>query len=190
VVQPTAAGLWGDGEHHDVVWDFAVATADRLRTDPDRLHFMGFSQGGLLSFAMLCAHADDVASIAPAAGSGCFTAESSPSVDRPIFYMTGTADLIHPFGLMGLPMRDTVLASSDYGAPTPVGSGTGYQATRYTTSAGIDFEFWQHDYEAGDLLRGHCLPVPDGSGIYRCDDAEFDYSQQALRFFAAHPRTH
>src|SRR4029079_11246322 len=45
VVQPTAAGLGGDGGHDDVLWEFAQATAYVLHTDPDRLHFMGFSQG-------------------------------------------------------------------------------------------------------------------------------------------------
>src|SRR5215831_10103086 len=72
VVQPTAAGLWGTGDNDDVIWDFANATAAVLHTDPDRLHFMGFSQGAILTFHMLCAHADAIASIGPDSGNGCF----------------------------------------------------------------------------------------------------------------------
>jgi pimeloyl-ACP methyl ester carboxylesterase len=85
VVQPSAPGLpatWGLGEHDDVVWDFVVATADLLDTDPDRLHFMGFSQGSMMSFRMLCAHADAIASIAPDSGGDCFTVGGTPAVER------------------------------------------------------------------------------------------------------------
>jgi hypothetical protein len=189
VVQPTATGLWGDGMHYDVIWDFAVATADRLNTDPDRLHFMGFSQGALMSFDMLCAHSDAIASIAPASGDGCFGGGAGPAIERPILYMTGTNDNIHPWLLFGLPVRDAILASGSFGTQTAIGSGTGYQATRWTTPVGTAFEFWQHDYVTGDfLLAGHCLPVPNGTGPYRCQQPEFDYSAEALRFFMAHPR--
>lgn len=190
VVQPTAAGLWGDGTHDDVVWDFALATLDRLHADPDRVHFMGFSQGAILTFHMLCAHADAIASIAPDSGNGCFGSGSAPSIARPILYVQGTADNIQPWWLFGPPVRDAILAAAAYGAPTPISAGSAYSATRWTTTSGIDFEFWQHDYNTGDFLGGHCLPVPNGIGPFRCPNAEFDYSEQVLRFFVAHSRGH
>lgn len=188
VVQPTASGLWGDGGHDDVLWAFAQATAYVLHTDPDRLHFMGFSQGAILTFHMLCAHADAIASIAPDSGNGCFGSSGTPSAQRPVLYVQGTSDNVQPFSIFGGPVRDAILGTWDFGAPTTIGSGAGFVATRWTTSTGTAFEFWQHDYRAGDLLGGHCLPVPNGSGTYKCSNAEFDYSSEVLRFFQAHPR--
>jgi pimeloyl-ACP methyl ester carboxylesterase len=190
VVQPTASGLWGDGSHDDVIWNFALATADRLHTDPDRVHFMGFSQGAILTFHMLCEHADAIASIAPDSGNGCFGSGTPPSVERPILYVQGTKDNIQPWFLFGPPVRDAILATWPYGAPTPISSAAAYTATRWTTAAGTDFEFWQHDYDTGDFLGGHCLPVPLGTGAFRCPNPEFDYSNEVLRFFTAHPRGH
>jgi len=187
VVQPTATGLWGSGDHDDVIWDFAAATAAVLHTDANRLHFMGFSQGAILTFHMLCAHADAIASIAPDSGNGCF-AGANPSVERPILYVQGTADNIQPWSVFGPPVRDGILGAWPFGAASSIGAGASYAATRWTTSSGTVFEFWQHDYRAGALLGGHCLPVPNGSGTYRCANAEFDYSNEALRFFQAHPR--
>ena len=190
VVQPTAAGLWGDGTHDDELWDFEQATLDRLHADPDRVHFMGFSQGAILTFHMLCAHGDAIASIAPDSGNGCFGSGTLPSSTRPILYVQGTADNIQPWWLFGPPVRDAILAAASYGEPAPISSGTAYIATRWTTTSGIDFEFWQHDYNTGDFLGGHCLPVPNGVGAFRCPNAEFDYSVEVLRFFVAHPRGH
>jgi hypothetical protein len=188
VVQPTAAGLWGSGAHDALIWSFAQATASVLKTNPDRLHFMGFSQGAILTFHMLCAHADAIASIAPDSGNGCFASGATPSVQRPILYVQGTGDNIQPWVLFGPPVRDGILGAWPFGAPTLFASGTAYQARRWTTPTGTAFEFWQHDYSASAFLGGHCLPVPNGTGTYCCKNPEFDYSAEVLRFFTAHPR--
>jgi pimeloyl-ACP methyl ester carboxylesterase len=188
VVQPTTTGLWGTGQYNDVIWDFELAVADRLHTDPNRLHIMGFSQGADLTYLMLCAHPDAIASIAPDSGNGCFGLGTGPSIIRPVLYVQGTADNIQAWSIFGPPVRDAILASSDYGSGTVFSAGSAYMATRWTTSSGMDFEFWQHDFTDGSFLGGHCLPVPLGSGAFRCDDPEFDYSNEVLRFFAAHPR--
>jgi poly(3-hydroxybutyrate) depolymerase len=190
VVQPTAAGLWGTGDHDDVIWDFVNATSYVLHTDPDRLHFMGFSQGAILTFHMLCAHADAIASIAPDSGNGCFGLAGTPTTERPVLYVQGTADNIQPWSLFGPPVRDAILGTWSFGQPTQISAGTKYVANRWTTATGTDFEFWQHDYRDGDLLGGHCLAVPLGTGTYKCSNAEFDYSNEVLRFFQAHTRGH
>jgi pimeloyl-ACP methyl ester carboxylesterase len=191
VVQPTAPGspaTWGTGEHDDVVWDFVLATLATLDIDADRVHFMGFSQGSMMTFRMLCAHADVIASVAPDSGGGCFGG-TPPSAERSILYVQGTMDNILPWSQHGPPQRDAILGTWDFGAPQSISSATKYTASRYTTSAGTVFEFWQHDYVTADgILGGHCLAVPDGSGFYKCPGAEFDYSAEALRFFMAHPR--
>ena len=190
VVQPTASGLWGTGGHDADIWGFAQATAYVLHTDPDRLHFMGFSQGAILTYHMLCNHADAIASIAPDSGNGCFSLGATPSVERDVLYVQGTKDNIQPWSLFGPPVRDGILATWPFGAMTPISSGTAYMANRWTTPSGTVFEFWQHDYRDGDLLGGHCLAVPNGTGAFKCENAEFDYSNEVLRFFQAHPRGH
>jgi poly(3-hydroxybutyrate) depolymerase len=191
VVQPTAPGApssWGLGEHDDVVWDLALATVDVLAIDPDRVHVTGFSQGGMMSYRLLCAHADRIASIAPVAGGGCFDGDE-PAVERPILYIHGHQDAIVSWSAVAAPQRDRVLDAWDFGAPQTIDSGDDFTATRWVTSSGTPFEFWEHDYNTGDLvLAGHCLPGPDDDHTFRCDASEFDEADLVLDFFEAHPR--
>jgi polyhydroxybutyrate depolymerase len=48
----------------------------RFSVDPNRIYFMGHSNGGFMSFRMACDHADRVAAIASLAGSGFVDAET------------------------------------------------------------------------------------------------------------------
>jgi len=191
VVQPSAPGTipsWGTGEHDDVVWELTEATIAALDIDPDRVHFTGFSQGGMMSFRQLCAHADRIASIAPHAGGGCF-AGTAPSVERPILYVHGHNDTIVSWSAVAVPQRESILATWDFGDPTTIGDGNNYLARRWETSSGTVFEMVEHDYTTGDvILLGHCLPGPDDNGTFRCDAAEFDSTELVLDFFDAHPR--
>jgi polyhydroxybutyrate depolymerase len=193
VVQPTAPGVpasWGLGEHDEIVWDLLLATIDVFHVDPDRVHVTGFSQGGMMSFRLLCSHADRIASIAPVAGDGCFDGSGEPAIERPILYIHGHLDAIIPWATMGAPQRDAMLAAWDYGAPTTIDSGPSFTASRWTTSAGTPFELYEHDFTTGDaLLVGHCLPGPDDNLTFRCDGSGFDEATLVLDFFDAHPRS-
>lgn len=190
VVQPSAPGTipsWGTGEHDDVVWDLIEATAEVFDADPDRIHVTGFSQGGMMSFRQLCAHADRLASVAPVAGGGCFDGSGTPAVEVPILYIHGHGDPIVSWSLVAVPQRDAVLAAWDFGPPEVIASGAHYTATRWTTTAGTRFELWEHDYTTGDLVTaGHCLPGPDDNLTFRCDASEFDEATAVLDFFDAH----
>ncbi len=192
VVQPTAPGAvpsWGIGELDGVVWDALVAVTDVFDVDPDRVHVSGFSQGGMMSYRLLCAHAPALASIAPVAGGGCFTAGAQPAVEVPILYIHGHKDTIVSWYAVGAPQRDAVLAAWEFGAPVTIGSGDEFLARRWTTASGTDFEMWEHDFDTGDpFLAGHCLPGPDDGGTFRCDGSEFDQAAIVLDFFDAHPR--
>jgi polyhydroxybutyrate depolymerase len=190
VVQPTAPGAvpsWGLGEHDDVVWGAIEATVDVFDVDPDRVHVTGFSQGGMMSFRQLCAHADRIASVAPVAGGGCF-ADDEPAVEVPILYVHGRHDAIVSWSLVAVPQRDRVIAAWELGAPTVIASGDGFLARRWVSRSGTVFEMWEHEYIADLLLAGHCIPGPDDGGPYRCDRSEFDLAHVVLDFFAAHPR--
>jgi pimeloyl-ACP methyl ester carboxylesterase len=190
VVQPSAPGIpptWGVGEHDDVVWQFVEATMQTFAIDPDRVHVMGFSQGSMMTFRLLCAHADAIASVAPDSGGGCFDG-GEPAVERAILYVQGHTDNILPWSIHGPPQRDAIVAAWSMGDEAVFASGTKYTATRWQSAAGTVFEFWEHDYSADPYLGGHCLATPLGAGLFSCDGAEFDYGAEALRFFLAHPR--
>lgn len=189
VVQPTAPGVvpsWGIGEHDDVVWELLLATIDTFAIDRDRVHVTGFSQGGMMSFRLVCAHADQLASIAPVAGAGCF---DEPAVEVPILYVHGHLDTIVPWQTSAVPQRDAITSWWTFGAGAEIASGADFTATRWVTDAGTPFELWEHDDTTGDVvLAGHCLHGPDDDQTFRCDDSEFDLATVVLDFFDAHPR--
>lgn len=192
VVQPSAPGApssWGLGERDGVVWDLVLATIDAFAIDPDRVHVTGFSQGGMMSFRLACAHADRIASIAPVAGGGCF-AGAAPSRELPILYLHGHLDTIVPWATVAVPQRAAILAAWDFGEAEPIAAGARHAATRWTTASGTVFEMWEHDYATGDLvLAGHCLTGPDDDRRFRCDGTDFDQTALILDFFDDHPRT-
>lgn len=200
VLQPTSPGTlqeWSSGTWDEGVWSFVHATRDRFAIDRDRLHVMGFSQGAMMTLRLLCAHSEEIASVAPTAGGGCFGSGAGPAVDVPILYTHGTTDALVSFPGVGLPTRDEVIASYGLGAGTPFASGASptWQATRFTDTSGVvRLEFWQHDFTAPPLggiyaLEGHCLPGPVSGESFRCrQDGQYDHSNEILRFFQEHSR--
>jgi pimeloyl-ACP methyl ester carboxylesterase len=191
VIQPTAPGVpssWGTGEHDDVVYDFLLATIDRFAIDPHRIHMMGFSQGGMMTYRMICTHAELFASVAPTAGTACFDG-SEPAVELPILHTHGHEDAIISWSVFGAPQRDAILAAWPFGPPILMSQGSGYTATKWISASGTVFELWEHDYDAGILIGGHCLPGPDDGAPYRCNGSEFDLSSEILRFFMEHPKS-
>jgi polyhydroxybutyrate depolymerase len=194
VIQPSAPGAtWnpdglGPGRWDAGVWTFVTGARDTLRTDPDRLHVTGFSQGAMLALRLVCAHADELASVAATAGMDCFGAGAAPAREVPILYVHGRMDAVVPWALASGPFRAALLATWPFGAPEEIASGPRHRASRLRTTGGTDLELWEHDLEAGPVLGGHCLPGPPGPGPYRCADSTFDLTEETLRFFASHPR--
>lgn len=198
VLQPTSPGQlheWSSGDWDDSVWDFVRAARDVFDVDPDRVHVTGFSQGGMMTLRLLCAHSDEIASVAPSAGGGCFVGGGAPEVPRPVLYTHGTTDAIVSFSV-GTQERDGAISAYGLsGAGEVFDSGPGYEARRWTSASGeVLLEFWQHDWEAPPAfgiypIDGHCLPGPVEELPYRCrDDGQYDQSVEILRFFAEHPR--
>jgi poly(3-hydroxybutyrate) depolymerase len=196
VVQPTSPGNlheWSSGDWDDFVWTFVQATRDRFGIDPDRVHVMGFSQGGMMTLRLICAHSDEIASAAPAAGGACWSAGGSPAVPVPFLYTHGTSDNIVPY-VQGTAVRDGAIADWNLGSEEVFASGALYTATRWRDGDGdVMLEFWSHDFTAepifGFEVGGHCLPGPLDGGTYRCEEAgQFDLSVEVLRFFDEHPR--
>lgn len=214
VVQPTAPLVfgtrsWTPSTDDAKVWTFVGQLRTALAIDPKKVHFTGFSQGGALTWRMLCAHADVLASVAPVAAADGMTAFSdcsfsggTPSQQIPVLQMHGTLDGLVPFS-KGVQQRAAAIAAWSLVGPTTVNSDPKFSHTRYLSPTGTVFEFLQHDYVApGSLLLvnlgGHCLPggadlppggTPTTSLFFSCvPPNSFVWGQLLMAFFVAHPR--
>jgi polyhydroxybutyrate depolymerase len=206
VVQPTAplgalGPSWDPARDDPRVFAFLELTMRAMRIDPDRVHITGFSQGGFMSWRMLCQHADLFASVAPAAACGAlfshcaFTATERPSREVPVLYVHGRSDVI--VGGCATAQRDAVVAGWSMTLDEVVSRDPRHTWTRWRSPTGTPFEFIDHDWSAfSTILRGHCLPgSPDigtdrfGIDGYGClDSAVVPWGESVLAFFVAHPR--
>lgn len=209
VVQPTAPP--GSGALSGPAWDpvrddpkvlaFLLLTSRALRVDPDRVHFTGFSQGGFMTWRMLCDHAEIFASMAPAAACGglfrgcSFAGTDRPSREVPVLYIHGSRDTI--VSGCGPSQRDLVITGWSMRMDSVLSSDADHSWTRYLSPGGTAFEFIGHDYSAYSyVLSGHCLPGSRdigtsrfGTSGYGCDDdSPVSWGEAVLAFFQAHPR--
>jgi len=216
VVQPNA-----DGEppltsiepaDDDTIRDFVAAIVAVWDLDRDRVHFTGFSQGGYMTWRMLCDQSGLFASVAPAAAAagegcadqfdaligplGCLLGEAGYEEGVDILYMHGTKDVMVPFRCAENQRAD-VLATLGMGAAEIVSSGPAHRWSRYRNAAGTVFELIDHDFEvANPLLGGHCFPGSrDRGGLegqlfpFACDGTQpFSWGEAVMDFFVAHPR--
>lgn len=206
VVQPTAPkdGLgypsWNQALHAPLVHAFLADLATDLLIDPKRIHAMGFSQGGGMTFRLVCTHADFFASAAPGAAiEGCeFFGLNMPSEEVDILMVHGHTDALVNFTTIALPQRNAALAAWDFGAPIVLEENADHTATRWETPTGNVFEFWEHDFETSATavfvaLKGHCVPGGDDfdgdPAGYSCEDPDtFVFGELAMQFFLAHPK--
>lgn len=204
VVQPTAPmdgfGLpsWDQAIHAPLVFAFLEDLASTLPIDASKVHAMGFSQGGGMTFRLICAHADFFASGAPiGALAGCeFEGANTPSEEVDILQVHGHADAVVNFQSVAIPQRDAALDAWTFGEPDVFDGDDDFTATRWTTDGGTDFEFWEHDYTTSAQvvfvsIEGHCVPGGtdfDGAPAgYSCEDEDtFVFGEIAIDFFESH----
>lgn len=204
IVQPNAnpappSSSWSAADY-DPVYAFVLDVIASWAIDPNRVHMTGFSQGGTMTFAFVCAHADLFASVAPGAAHQLvcsFSGAQTPSRELHILQMHGTLDAAVSFTTTGLTQRDEILAGWNMGAGTVVGSDAKYTRTRYTNANGTVYEFLQHDYTSPALIAGHCFPGSTDPGSatgqlfsFACTGPNaFDWGDEAMAFFVAHPKS-
>lgn len=99
VVQPgelSEPSSWKADVHYPIVFEFMQQAMDAFAVDRNRVHFTGFSQGGQMTWNFICDHADILASAAPIAAPelNCFLNGDGPSRNLPIFYISGTQDVL------------------------------------------------------------------------------------------------
>ena len=203
VIQPTAPGSppttsWTPGADDDKVYAVLVEAIAVLGIDKKRVHMTGFSQGGMMTSRFLCKHADLFGSVAPAAGTGCtFTGSDTPSVEVPVLYLHGTADILVAYSA-GTKQRDAAIAAWKMTGPVTVASDAKYSHQRWTSPKGTVFEFFSHDYKASSIaIQGHCYPgskdekggEPGQLFGFACTPPNaFVWGEAAMAFFIAHPR--
>lgn len=222
VAQPTAAASvlgpsWNPATDDDKVWAAVGALRSAYAVDARRVHVTGFSQGGAMTFRLLCAHGDEIASAAPVAAADAASLDSnvapfrldcpfdttrSPSRPLSVLQMHGTKDGLVPIA-KGREQRDAVLSWLGAATQSVVTASASHRHTRYTSaSKRVVFEYLEHDWEITrpllPLVRvaGHCYPGGDDQGpsaghqlYFSCAPPNaFDWGALVMNFFTENPR--
>jgi polyhydroxybutyrate depolymerase len=184
----------------DIVTQFASV----FRTNGKKVHVIGFSRGGFVTWRMICNHSDLFASAAPGgAGFGdnfgettCFQNGAHPARAIPILFLMGRTDMAVGYAPMQQ-IRDAAIAA--YGATGP--TITAQDAT-YTdnvwAAGGVTIETLDHAYHtvangAWGYAQGHCIPgsTTDPYAPQYAIPCElpnsFVWGEQVMRFFLANP---
>lgn len=99
VVQPgeqSTPSSWDGPTHYPIIADFMQQAITAFDVDRDRVHFTGFSQGGLMTWQFICDYSDIIASAAPFAAIevDCFRNGSGPPRQVPMLFSSGTGDIL------------------------------------------------------------------------------------------------
>ena len=210
VIQPNAnpappLSSWATTDDATIL-EFVERMIEIWDVDRDRVHLTGFSQGGFMTWRILCRDTGLFASVAPAAAAenaapiapeGCLLSQADgvdPSVD--ILYMAGIQDVFIDIEV-ARGQRDDALATLGMGIGQEVAGDEGFSLTRYENESGTTFEYLEHDYSTSNIfLGGHCYPGSSDPGTepgqlfsFACEgDSGFRWGEMAIEFFMAHPR--
>lgn len=190
-------GLWDVGKDKDAVFGFLQQTVQAFDIDEKRVHSTGYSQGGQISWALACEHADVVASIAPAEEinrvTNCWKPDKLPVREIPILFAYGKRDSIGGGYTAARELASNVAKAWQMAGPETIAGaeGSSYWRQRWTSASGNVFEFISQDYTSsgvGGVLNGHCLPMHDGATFVNCSrPVDYDWGAEVVRFFQAHP---
>lgn len=189
-------GTWNVAADKDVVFEFMQQVISAFGVDPKRVHSTGYSQGGQISWALGCEHADVVASIAPAEEinrvSDCWKTSKQPVRPLSILFAYGKQDSIGGGYAAAQSDVERVVASHMLMGPETVAGAEGSKYWRQRwTSAGQTLEFISQDYSStgvGGILAGHCLPMSSGDTFVSCaKPVDYDWGKEVIEFFKAHP---
>lgn len=185
----------------DMLGQFAAV----FRVDARRIHVTGFSRGGLVTWRLLCDHADLFASAAPGgAGDGaafgeatCFSQGRAPTRPIPILLLMGRTDAEVAYSSMTA-IRDAAIAAYAATGPQIVAQDADYTHDRWSSPAGALFETFDHAYQTvadgpWGFALGHCIagstsdPYAPQYAIPCQLPNAFVWGQEVMRFFMAHP---
>jgi polyhydroxybutyrate depolymerase len=223
VIQPNALPnpiLLGErvfvaGVDDDRVMHILTDVVKVFHADERRIHMMGFSEGGFMTWRFICGHSDLLASAAPAAAGynctvlpitqeiGCqFSGTDAPTKNIPILYMQGTEDkLMNPDCVFSW-LQGSVYPTLKLDSGSQIAGDATYERTRFLTPDAVPFELIRHHYTTdassfGVPVGGHCYPgstdftasLPGQLMGFGCkDQCSFTWAEEAVRFFMAHPK--
>ncbi len=187
VIQPNANGFppsWEDGDE-EIIYSFLQQAVIAWDIDQDRIHFGGFSAGGIRTHHFICRYYDVIASFAPIGTP--FRNDCSPESWRPAVPVFET---IGKFDQNIFTVRDTrdlyVSLMGDY-TETLVDSGPKFTHNSYTGN-GYEYEYLEHDFTGGALMNGHCLP--GGTGLFSCTfGSDIKIGEKIIDFYIANPKS-
>jgi poly(3-hydroxybutyrate) depolymerase len=166
--------------------------------DPKRVHSTGYSQGGQISWALGCEHADVIASIAPTEEinrvSDCWKTSKLPARELPVLFAYGKKDSIGGgYDAAKTLVNQFVTAGKMTGPESIAGKdGSTYHRQRWTSPTGNVLEFISQNYTStgvGGILNGHCLPMASGDTFVSCSKpVDYDWGKEVIEFFLAHPK--
>lgn len=208
VVQPTTDSFSWMAGHETRIMTGLYDVMDAFQADVDRIHVMGFSAGGGVTFVLLCAYSEVFASAAPAAATGqyfgaapnCF-GSMPPANELDILYMNGENDPFESMEHVGQ-LEGKIVTDWGFGQPEMVEGDATYSRMRRTNANGTKFELLTHSYESDQLIvlqpiNGHCYPgstdhtasEPGQVTGYGCKGAtSFHFGEIAMDFFEENPR--
>jgi poly(3-hydroxybutyrate) depolymerase len=190
-------GTWNVGSDKNTVFEIMQQAIQAFDVDKKRVHSTGYSQGGQISWALGCEHADVIASIAPAEEinrvSDCWKTSKLPARDLSILFAYGKQDSIGG-GYAAAQMGAMQVVSSQMmmGPETVAGmESSKYWRQRWTGKSGNVLEFITQNYGStgvGGILAGHCLPMSMGNTFVSCAlPVDYDWGKEVIEFFKAHP---
>jgi polyhydroxybutyrate depolymerase len=168
------------------------STSAAYSVDPKRVHFMGHSNGGFMSYRMACEHADAIASIVSLAGATfADPADCAPSEPVAILQIHGTADatISYEGGTFGGSYPGAVETAEIWAA---------YDGCGETPTAGEDRDLDDGEGKEGDesttlQWSDGCDPgglaelwtIPEGAHAPSLSDT---FSRQAIEWLLDHPK--
>jgi len=212
VVQPTApGGNWLDvgGDHKRGIMKMVhqALAVDGWHIDTNKVHFMGFSQGAMVTADFICEQTDLFASFVvmeAANGVPTLTCLKATSFQPPVLLQNGIHDLSSKYSLWE---KSFPHVKASWGLDDGVkiaGDGTTWDRIRHVGHSGEVFEFLNYTYVADYFLQGHCFPggtnlvtIPGQAGPYSCpgkkeqakgEVAGYKIGEEAMKFFIDHPR--
>jgi hypothetical protein len=186
-------GTWSVSNDRAAVFALMEQAIEAFDVDRKRIHSTGYSQGGQLSWALACEHADVIASVAPAEEinrvTDCWKTAKRPAREIPVLFAYGKQDSIGGgYTAAQTAVSDFVKSYAMTGPQTIAGAdGTNYHRQRWVSASGNVIEFISHNYTSG-LLAGHCLPLKGGTTMVNCTEpVDYNWGEEAMLFFKAHP---
>lgn len=190
-------GTWSVANDRNTVFGFMQQVIQAFDVDKKRVHSTGYSQGGQISWALACEHADVIASVAPTEEinrvTDCWKTSKLPSRMPSVLFAYGKQDSIGGGYAAAQKLVEQFVAGHQLRGPETIAGAPSakYWRQRWSAADGNVLEFITQDYTSSGVLgvlAGHCLPMDTGKTFVSCSTpVDYNWGEEVIRFFRAHP---